>query len=163
MRGQIDGGFDAMRAGEPLDVSAGDLPAWARVGEACHWWRRATVTASGEVSFYDDDGSIWLAENGLDYASQASVDTVDAVLHARAGVDPPLADEHRLVDPRVALVAGLQTRRRAEVLVLVGCLRALGERRLDALVHLDHALVREVEDRVVRRSRRAHTGVDGGA
>jgi hypothetical protein len=30
-----------------------------------HWWRRATVTASGDVSFYDDDGSNWLTENGL--------------------------------------------------------------------------------------------------
>jgi hypothetical protein len=45
----------------------------------------------------------------IDAPPNASVDAVDAVLHARAGVDPPLADEHRLVDPRVALVAGLRT------------------------------------------------------
>jgi hypothetical protein len=46
-------------------VTAGELPAWARVGEVCHWWRRTTVTAFGVVTFYDDDGSAWLAENGL--------------------------------------------------------------------------------------------------
>jgi hypothetical protein len=56
----------AFGAGEPVDVCAGDLPAWARpAGERMHWWRRATVTAFGAVTFYDDDGSAWLAENGL--------------------------------------------------------------------------------------------------
>jgi hypothetical protein len=29
------------------------------------WWRRAIATAAGVVEFYDDDGSAWLAENGL--------------------------------------------------------------------------------------------------
>jgi hypothetical protein len=37
----------------------------ARVGDVCHWWRRATVTAAGAVKFWDDDGSAWLAENGV--------------------------------------------------------------------------------------------------
>jgi hypothetical protein len=41
------------------------LPAWARVGEPLHWWRRAVVSADGAVRFYDDDGRLWLAENGL--------------------------------------------------------------------------------------------------
>jgi hypothetical protein len=30
-----------------------------------YWWRRATVSADGAVTFYDDDGSAWLAENRL--------------------------------------------------------------------------------------------------
>lgn len=55
----------ALRAGEPADVTAGELPPWARVGEAVHWWRRATVTATGAVTFYNDDASRWLAESGL--------------------------------------------------------------------------------------------------
>ena len=41
------------------------LPPWARAGEPVHWWCRATVSADGAVSFWDDDGSPWLAENGL--------------------------------------------------------------------------------------------------
>jgi hypothetical protein len=32
---------------------------------ACHWWRRAVVSADGAVAFRDDDGSAWLAENGI--------------------------------------------------------------------------------------------------
>ncbi|MDT5101291.1 MAG: hypothetical protein QOC76_5028 [Mycobacterium sp.] len=57
----------ALRTGQPVDVCAGDLPAGVRpAGKAySHWWLRATVTADGAVSFYDDDGSIWLAENGI--------------------------------------------------------------------------------------------------
>jgi hypothetical protein len=30
-----------------------------------HWWNRATVSADGGVTFYDDSGSRWLTENGL--------------------------------------------------------------------------------------------------
>ena len=33
-------------------------------GMVCHWWTRAVVDADGVVEFYDD-GSVWLAENGL--------------------------------------------------------------------------------------------------
>jgi hypothetical protein len=55
----------ALRAGRPVDVCAGDLLAWAREGETTHWWGRATVTAAGVVAFYHDDGSRWLADNGL--------------------------------------------------------------------------------------------------
>jgi hypothetical protein len=56
----------ALHAGRPVDVCAGDLPAWARpAGERMHWWRRAIVSADGAVEFYDDDGSAWLAENDL--------------------------------------------------------------------------------------------------
>lgn len=55
----------ALRAGRPVDVCAGDLLAWAREGETTHWWGRATVTAAGVVVFYHDDGSRWLADNGL--------------------------------------------------------------------------------------------------
>ena len=54
----------AVHAGAPVDVCAGDLPPWAREGEAAHWWRRAIVTADGAVSFYDS-GAAWLTENGL--------------------------------------------------------------------------------------------------
>jgi hypothetical protein len=58
-------GTPALRAGVPGDVCTGDLPASAREGETCHWWRRPTVTAAGVVTFYDDTGARWLAENGL--------------------------------------------------------------------------------------------------
>jgi hypothetical protein len=54
----------ALRAGTPVDVRAGELPAWAR-GETTRWWRQATVRADGAVTFWDDDGSTWLAEHGL--------------------------------------------------------------------------------------------------
>ena len=56
----------ALRAGEPVDIAASDLPPHARAGVACHWWTRAVVSADGAVQFYDDDGAAWLAENGLD-------------------------------------------------------------------------------------------------
>ncbi|SUA03099.1 Uncharacterised protein [Mycolicibacterium fortuitum] len=46
-------------------MPVGDLPPWARAGEPVHWFHRAIVTADGAASFYDDDGSRWLAENGL--------------------------------------------------------------------------------------------------
>ena len=55
----------ALRAGAPVDVPLSALPRWARAGEELRWWRRATVAADGAVTFYDDDGSAWLAENGL--------------------------------------------------------------------------------------------------
>ena len=54
----------ALQRGEPVDLPVSALPAWARVGEKLHWWRRATVSADS-VTFYDDDGSEWLTENGL--------------------------------------------------------------------------------------------------
>lgn len=57
--------LDALRAGRPVDVSAGDLPEWARVGEPTDWWRRAIVTVTGTVEFYDDTGRRWLEEEGL--------------------------------------------------------------------------------------------------
>jgi hypothetical protein len=55
----------AFRAGAPVELWAGDLPPSVREGDTTHWWRRATVTAAGVVSFHDDDGSAWLAESGL--------------------------------------------------------------------------------------------------
>ena len=55
----------ALRAGEPVDLPLSALPAWARNGDVLHWTRRATVSADGTVAFRDDDGSAWLAENGL--------------------------------------------------------------------------------------------------
>ena len=39
------------------------LPPWARAGEPVHWWCRDL--RDGAVSFWDDDGSARLAENGL--------------------------------------------------------------------------------------------------
>ena len=53
-----------LQRGEPLDLPASDLPPWARAGMVCHWWTRAVVDADGVVELYDD-GSVWLAENGL--------------------------------------------------------------------------------------------------
>jgi hypothetical protein len=55
----------ALRAGRPVDICAGNLPQWARVGEETHRWRRARVTAAGAVTFYEDDGSAWLEDNRL--------------------------------------------------------------------------------------------------
>ncbi|MCZ8380354.1 hypothetical protein O6P37_15910 [Mycobacterium sp. CPCC 205372] len=55
----------AFANGQPLDVSVGDLPAWAHGGQPLHWWQRAIVTVSGRVEYYPDVGSRWLEENGL--------------------------------------------------------------------------------------------------
>jgi hypothetical protein len=56
----------ALRAGEPVDVPVSALPRWARAGEDLkRWWRRATVSPHGAVTFWDDDGSAWLQENEL--------------------------------------------------------------------------------------------------
>ncbi|MFG1931318.1 hypothetical protein ACGFK1_11755 [Mycobacterium sp. NPDC048908] len=55
----------AFRTGAPAEMRAGDLPPSVREGDPTHWWRRAIVTAAVAVSFHDDDGSAWLAENGL--------------------------------------------------------------------------------------------------
>ena len=61
--GQPDGS-PAVSA-EPPQLPLRVAPPWARAGEPVHWWCRATVSADGAVSFWDDDGSAWLAENGL--------------------------------------------------------------------------------------------------
>lgn len=55
----------ALRAGRPVDVPVSALPRWARPGEELRWWRRATVSPDGTAAFYDDDGTAWLAEQGL--------------------------------------------------------------------------------------------------
>ncbi|MGH3551644.1 MAG: hypothetical protein ACRDT5_03405 [Mycobacterium sp.] len=54
----------ALAAGAPVDLPVSALPRSAR-GEELAWWRRAVVSADGAVAFYDDDGSRWLAGNGL--------------------------------------------------------------------------------------------------
>ena len=56
----------ALARGEVVEIRAVDLPAWARVGAVCRWWTRAVVRPDNTVTFRDDDGSAWLAENGLD-------------------------------------------------------------------------------------------------
>lgn len=55
----------AFRAGEPVNIRAADLPPWARVGVAVRWWTRAVVQPDGTVTYHDDDGSRWMAENEL--------------------------------------------------------------------------------------------------
>jgi hypothetical protein len=57
--------LEALQAGEPVDMPAGDLPPYARAGRRCRWRDRAVVDADGGVEFYTDDGSAWLRENGL--------------------------------------------------------------------------------------------------
>ncbi len=46
-------------------MHASDLPPHARAGVVCRWCDRAVVVPDGWVEFYTDDGSVWLAENGL--------------------------------------------------------------------------------------------------
>ncbi|MGV0781464.1 hypothetical protein [Mycolicibacterium sp. XJ775] len=55
----------ALRAGEPVNIRGCDLPPWARVGVVMRWWIRAVVAPDGTVTYGDDDGSRWLAEDGL--------------------------------------------------------------------------------------------------
>jgi hypothetical protein len=55
----------ALRAGAPVSGATEKLPEWARVGETTHWWRLATVRPDETVTFRDDNGLNWLAENGL--------------------------------------------------------------------------------------------------
>jgi hypothetical protein len=57
--------IDALRAGEPVEVKASMLPLWAREGVECRWWLRAVVHPDDSIRFVEDDGSRWLAENGL--------------------------------------------------------------------------------------------------
>ncbi|OCB14147.1 hypothetical protein A5717_11595 [Mycolicibacterium porcinum] len=55
----------ALRAGEPVNIRAADLPPWARVGVVVRWWTRVVVAPDGTVTYEDDDGSRWMAENEL--------------------------------------------------------------------------------------------------
>jgi hypothetical protein len=56
----------ALRAGEPVDVTGGELPPWARVGVKLRWWTRAAVCPDGTVTLRGDDGGRRLAETGCD-------------------------------------------------------------------------------------------------
>jgi hypothetical protein len=67
------------RAGRAVNLPAWFLPASVRDGVAADhmpriailqrvaecWWTRAVVEPDGRVSYVDDDGSLWLSENGL--------------------------------------------------------------------------------------------------
>jgi hypothetical protein len=62
----------ALRAGEPVDVQARDLPAWAWVGVEIRWWTCAAVSPDGGVvvsprtpEAFDDGARKWLEEQGL--------------------------------------------------------------------------------------------------
>jgi hypothetical protein len=54
-----------LRAGCGLKIAVADLPAHARIGLASHWWNRATVSPDGTIALSDDDGHLWLTEEGL--------------------------------------------------------------------------------------------------
>ena len=54
----------ALRAGESVDLPAGDLPRWAIEGVEYHWWVRAIVDPDGSVEFAHDTGQ-WARENGV--------------------------------------------------------------------------------------------------
>jgi len=54
-----------LRAGCAINLPVGDLPPHARVGLDHHWWNRATVSPDGSIALSVDDGSLWLAEQGL--------------------------------------------------------------------------------------------------
>lgn len=47
----------------PVNVPVWALPPWVRV--EYRWWRRAVVGEDDSIQFVDDDGRLWLAENGL--------------------------------------------------------------------------------------------------
>lgn len=55
----------ALSCGSPVDVPVSDLPEWCRGHQPADWWRRAAVTATGTLKFYDDSGHAWAAENGI--------------------------------------------------------------------------------------------------
>ena len=55
----------ALQRGATVDLPLYGLPSWARVDEPLRWWRRAVVSADGSVVLRDDDGRLWLEENGL--------------------------------------------------------------------------------------------------
>src|SRR6202022_4833909 len=89
--------------------------------------------------------------------SPTSGHAMDAVLHDGARVDAPLADEDRLVDPRVALVAGLQPQAGAEVMLVVVAGALSADCREGGRGVLDDAGVLHVDVRaVVRVQRGAH-------
>ncbi len=86
MLGRHAGPAGALQRGDTVDLPLYGLPAWARVGEALHWRRRAVVSADGPVVFRDDDGAAWLAENEL--YEHVSIETfrrgLDAIATAQA-------------------------------------------------------------------------------
>jgi hypothetical protein len=55
----------ALRAGKPVSLWVGELPATARIGLDTHWRNRARVSSDGTMALYVDDGGEWCAENGL--------------------------------------------------------------------------------------------------
>src|SRR5690349_3823917 len=73
----------------------------------------------------------------------------DAILDSAPWNDAAFADEERLVDPRVALVAGFHARVREEVLVAVVGAATVGDRILNGSVQLEEAGVLDVEVRPV--------------
>jgi hypothetical protein len=56
--------LEALRNGQPVDVSVSALPKWAREGEQLTWTRRATVSPDGAVVLRDD-AAAWMGEQGL--------------------------------------------------------------------------------------------------
>src|SRR5258706_8487766 len=90
-------------------------------------------------------------------ANWCSCDAVDAVLHDGSGMHAAIGDEDGLVDPGVALVAGLQAQCGAEVVVAVVARALAGEGRQCSVGLLDDAEVLDVDARpVVGQQRRAH-------
>ncbi|MDW5610004.1 MULTISPECIES: hypothetical protein [Mycolicibacterium] len=54
----------ALRAGQPVNIRAYDLPPSARVDLDC-LWVRAVVDADGRIEFTEETAAVWLAEQGL--------------------------------------------------------------------------------------------------
>jgi hypothetical protein len=57
----------AEELGRPLEFDEAERHVidQARAGVACRWWTRAVLQPGGTIAYHDDDGSQFLAENGL--------------------------------------------------------------------------------------------------
>src|SRR4051812_41960451 len=121
----------------------------ARVGLAPDAWR-FTKRAPEPNRARGDPGSPAARRSRSEQA-------MNAVFDDRAGMQSALADEQRAVDPPVALVAGLEPRRGAEIVLRVLARARAGVGRVGGLVVLDQAEVLDVNRRpVVGLDRQPH-------
>jgi hypothetical protein len=63
--GTVSSTTERTGAGIRIELDTGAIVVHPKLEEVyVHWWRRATVTAAGAVTFYDDTGAMFLVENG---------------------------------------------------------------------------------------------------
>ena len=82
----------------------------------------------------------------VDVGGRVSLHSEDAVLNTEPFDDSTFGNEHRLVQPRVAGVTGLESRRGPEVLVFERCRGGASHGRLHLLVHVQEPVIAEIDE-----------------